>query len=61
MKNGIHQVPVVKVSELVGIVADIDLRMALAQEARDPNLNVSTVMSNNPVNVSEDMKLVEVR
>ncbi len=59
IQKGIHQVPVVTEGELVGIVTDGDLRIASSEDAKQPNLNVSSVMSRNPVSVTDDLKIVE--
>ena len=59
INNGIHQVPVVSKGELVGIVTDRDLRIVLSEEISDPELNIGNVMSNNPVSVTDDLKIVE--
>lgn len=59
INNGIHQVPVVSKGELVGIVTDRDLRIALSEDISDPNLNIGSVMSKNPVGVTDDLKIVE--
>lgn len=59
IKNGIRQVPVISEGELVGIVTDRDLRMVLSEEVKDLELKVGTVMSKNPVNVTDDSKIVE--
>ena len=59
IKNGIHQVPVVSNGDLVGIVTDRDLRMALAEDIMDAKVNIGTVMSKNPVSVTDDLKIVE--
>jgi acetoin utilization protein AcuB len=59
IENGIHQVPVVSNGNLVGIVTDRDLKIALSGDLRDPSLNVGSVMSRNPVTVTDDLKIVE--
>jgi len=59
INNGIHQVPVVSNGDLVGIVTDRDLRMALAEDIMDAKVNIGTVMSKNPVSVTDDLKIVE--
>jgi acetoin utilization protein AcuB len=59
IKNGIHQVPVVSNGDLVGIVTDRDLRIALSEDIRDPKVNIGAVMSKNPVRVTDDIKIVE--
>jgi acetoin utilization protein AcuB len=59
IENGIHQIPVVSNGNLVGIVTDRDLKIALSEDLRDPSLNVGSVMSRNPVTVTDDLKIVE--
>ncbi len=59
IQKGIHQVPVLGEGELVGIVTDGDLRIASSEDTKPPNLNVSSVMSRNPVSVTDDLKIVE--
>ena len=59
INDGIHQVPVVTEGELVGIVTDRDLRIALSEDISDPNLKIGSVMSKNPVSVTDDLKIVE--
>jgi CBS domain-containing protein len=59
IKNGIHQVPVVNNGKLVGMVTDRDLKTELSEDCRDPNLNVASVMSRNPITVRDDLKIVE--
>lgn len=59
INNSIHQVPVVSNGELVGIVTDRDLKIAVAGDSGDPNLNVGSVMSRNPITVTDDLKIVE--
>jgi acetoin utilization protein AcuB len=59
INNGIHQVPVVSQGELVGIITDRDLRIALSEETSDQDPNIGSVMSKNPVSVTDDLKIVE--
>jgi acetoin utilization protein AcuB len=59
IKNGIHQVPVVRNGELVGIVTDQDLKIALSDYISDPSPKVDSVMSRDPVTVTDDLKIVE--
>jgi acetoin utilization protein AcuB len=59
INNGIHQAPVVSKGELVGIVTDRDLRMALSEDISDPNLNIGSLMTKDPVSVTDDLKIVE--
>ena len=55
----IRQAPVVQDNKLVGMVTDRDLRMALVQHASEPNLTISSVMTPDPVTISEDVSLEE--
>ncbi|MGB7291613.1 MAG: CBS domain-containing protein [Thermodesulfobacteriota bacterium] len=57
--NGIHQVPVVSKGELVGIVTDRDLRIAMSEDISSPNLNIGNVMSKSPVSATDDLRMVE--
>ncbi|MGH7901166.1 MAG: CBS domain-containing protein, partial [Thermodesulfobacteriota bacterium] len=50
VKNSIRQLPVLKSGKLVGIVTNRDLRAVLEQE----NLKVDSVMTPEPVTISED-------
>lgn len=59
IKNDIHQVPVVSNGKLVGIVTDRDLKIALSEYSGDPNPKVGSVMSRDPVTVTDDLKIVE--
>jgi acetoin utilization protein AcuB len=59
INNGIHQAPVVGKGELVGIVTDRDLRIAISEDISDPRLNIGSVMSKNPVSVTDDLRIVE--
>ena len=59
IQKGIHQVPVVRNGEIVGIVTDGDLRVASSEDAKQPTLKVASVMSRNPVSVTDDLKIVE--
>jgi CBS domain-containing protein len=58
-KNGIHQAPVVSNGKLVGMVTDRDLKIVLSEDLRDPNVSVASVMSRNPITVTDDLKMVE--
>lgn len=59
IKNDIHQVPVVRSGKLVGIVTDRDLKIALSEYPSDSSPNVGSVMSRDPVTVTDDSKIVE--
>lgn len=59
IKNDIHQVPVVRNGKLVGIVTDRDLKIAVSEYVSDPNPKVGSVMSRDPVTVTDDSKIVE--
>lgn len=59
IKNDIHQVPVVRNGKLVGIVTDRDLKIALSNYASDPSPNVGSVMTRDPVTVTDVSKIVE--
>ena len=50
VKNSIRQLPVLKNGKLVGIVTDRDLRAVLEQQ----NLKVDSVMTPEPITISED-------
>jgi len=52
-----RQAPVLEDGTLIGIVTDRDLRMAIVQDLKTPNLTVSNVMTPNPKTVSEDEPL----
>lgn len=53
----VRQAPVLEDGALIGIVTDRDLRMAIVQDLKTPNLTVSNVMTPNPKTVSEDEPL----
>ena len=55
----IRQAPVVKDNKLVGMVTDRDLRMAIVQYASEPHLTIQSVMTPDPVTISEDISLEE--
>lgn len=57
--NKVRQAPVLEDGELVGIVTDRDLRMAIVQHLTDPNINIRSVMTSNPVVIYEDSNLIE--
>ncbi|MGI9533469.1 MAG: CBS domain-containing protein [Thermodesulfobacteriota bacterium] len=53
LDNRIRQAPVVEKEKLIGIVTDRDLRMALIEDRSTPALTVKSVMSKNPIAVTE--------
>lgn len=55
----VRQAPVVEDGRLRGIVTDRDLRMALVQSNTQPGLQVRSIMTENPVTVSENSYLRE--
>jgi acetoin utilization protein AcuB len=55
----IRQAPVVENGRLIGIVTDRDLRLAVMETLSGPGLNVSSVMTPDPVTVNEDTHLKE--
>lgn len=59
LEKGIRQAPVVENGELVGIVSDRDLRMALVQNLKMNRLKVGFVMTKNPVTVTQDTSIVD--
>jgi len=59
VEKGVRQAPVVDKGELVGIVTDRDLRMAMVQDLKMNNLTVDIVMTKDPVTITEDSKLTE--
>jgi len=59
LEKGIRQAPVVENGELVGIVSDRDLRMAMVQNLKMNNLTVGFIMTKNPVTVTEDCKMTD--
>ena len=54
LDSKIRQAPVVENKKLVGIVTDRDIRMALIEDRSTPALTVKSVMSENPLAVTED-------
>ncbi len=52
LEKGIRQAPVVDKGELVGIVSDRDLRMAMVQNLKMNNLTVGLIMTKDPVIIS---------
>jgi len=59
VEKGVRQAPVVDKGELVGIVTDRDLRMAMVQNLKMNNLTVDIIMTKDPVTITEDSKLTE--
>ena len=59
LEKRIRQAPVLEEGELVGIVTDRDLRMAIIQNLKLNKLTVGLVMTNDPVTVTEDTKIVD--
>ncbi len=59
LENRIRQAPVLEEGELVGIVTDRDLRMAIIQNLKMNKLTVGLVMTKDPVTVTEDTKIVD--
>ncbi len=53
----IRQAPVVESGKLVGIVTDRDLRLAVVQTLSEPGLSVGSVMTPDPVTVTESTSL----
>ena len=59
LENRIRQAPVLEEGELVGIVTDRDLRMAIIQNLKMNKLTVGLVMTKDPVTVAEDTRIVD--
>lgn len=59
LENRIRQAPVLENGELVGIVTDRDLRMAMVQNLKMNNLSVGIVMTKDPVTIAEDSKITD--
>lgn len=59
LENRIRQAPVLEEGELVGIVTDRDLRMAIIQNLKLNKLTVGLVMTKDPVTVTEDTKIID--
>ena len=57
--RNVRQAPVVEDGKLRGIVTDRDLRMALVQSNTQPGLQVRSIMTEDPVTVSENSYLRE--
>jgi CBS domain-containing protein len=53
----IRQAPVVENGRLAGIVTDRDLRLAVMETLSEPGLKVASVMTPDPVTVTEDTLL----
>ncbi|HVY54773.1 MAG TPA: CBS domain-containing protein, partial [Thermodesulfobacteriota bacterium] len=53
----IRQAPVVEGGKLVGIVTDRDLRLALVETVSGQGLSVGSVMTSNPVTITEGAEL----
>jgi CBS domain-containing protein len=53
----IRQAPVVENGKLAGIVTDRDLRLAVVETLSEPGLKVSSVMTPDPVTVTESTSL----
>lgn len=59
LENGIRQAPVVNKGELVGIVTDRDLRMAMVKNLKMNNLTVGLIMTKDPVIITEDTEMTD--
>jgi predicted transcriptional regulator len=59
IKNEIHQDPVVRNAKLVGIGTDRDRKIALSDYVSEPSPKVGSVMSRDPVTVTNDLKIAE--
>ncbi len=59
LEKGIRQAPVVDKGELVGIVTDRDLRMAMVQNLKMNDLTVGLIMTKDPVIITEDSQITE--
>ncbi len=59
LEKGIRQAPVIDRGELVGIVSDRDLRMAMVQNLKMNNLTVGIIMTKDPVTITEDSTVTE--
>ncbi len=57
--NKVRQAPVLEDGELVGIVTDRDLRIAIEQHLTDPIINIRSVITSNPIVIYEDSNLIE--
>ncbi len=59
LDSNIRQAPVIENDNLIGIITDRDIRMALVTEKPKLDLNVKNVMIQNPVTVSENMSIID--
>ena len=59
LENRVRQAPVVDKGELVGIVSDRDLRMAMVQNLKMNKLTVGFIMTKDPVTITEDSKVTD--
>jgi predicted transcriptional regulator len=59
IKNEIHQGPVARNGKPVGIVTDRDPKIALSDYVSEPSPKVGSVMSREPVTVTNDLKIAE--
>ena len=59
LENDIRQAPVIDKGELVGIVSDRDLRMAMVQNLKMNNLTVGLIMTKDPVTITEDSTVTD--
>ena len=57
LEKRVRQAPVVDKGELVGIVSDRDLRIAMIQNLKINKLTVGFVMTKDPVTITEDCKM----
>lgn len=59
IENRIRQAPVVKNGELIGIVTDRNLRVAMVQNLKMNYLKVGLVMTKDPVTITEDTSIID--
>ena len=59
LENRVRQAPVLDNGELVGMVSDRDLRMAMVQNLKMNQLTVGFIMTKDPVTVTEDCKMTD--
>ena len=57
LDSHIRQAPVIENDNLIGIITDRDIRMALVSEKPKMDLNVKNVMIPNPVTIEENMSI----